>query len=125
MGADLALADEDPDADDVGAEALLDVEPPQAAVVRAMPATAARTRERVMAGVCSRCDFACWPFTPECRPSRAVGSVRRQPTSTVIVCQPVAPSGEGEVWTPGCGVPVKSVARTCSVCRPGAASQGR
>src|SRR2546423_1084434 len=40
MGADLALADEDPDADDVGAEALLDVEPPQAAEVSAMPATA-------------------------------------------------------------------------------------
>src|SRR4051812_8240655 len=42
----MAAADEDPEEDDAGDE------PPQAAVARARPAIAARTRERVMAGVC-------------------------------------------------------------------------
>ena len=48
---------------------------------------------------------------------------RDQPTSTETVCQPVAPSGAGGASTPVCGVPVPSVALTCRVCVPGAASQ--
>ena len=54
-----------------------------------------------------------------------VGGAEGQSMVTTMVCQPRAPSGNGVVRPSGCSSPVRSVARTLSEWRPGAASHAR
>ena len=56
------------------------------------------------------------------RPPRTRHHPTAQETFTTTECQPAAPSGTGEVRCSGCVAPEPSVARHCSMCRPGRSS---